>query len=260
MLGQSLAKAGRSREALEHLQAALDASPGNSRTKITLGETYIDLARYAEALEILLRVDITTLPPPLRSHFHQLLAKIHAGSGDPDEALSELELAAKADPTNPRVQYDFGLAALEAGDTRKSLAALGESLMLAPDYQDAQVAFTKALIEFADQEGSSKETALELAERTATKLVTSWPTYENLMILAQTELLLENVEGVLSAVNRAILTRPAECMPHYIGAQAYLIQEETVKAKSWAQRALEFCESSHDRMKILNLLDEIESR
>jgi Flp pilus assembly protein TadD len=133
MLGQTLAKLNRNQESMSHLQKALELEPGNVGVQLALGKVYLSAGRYGDAAGLLGKIDSSSLPAAQQTAVHQMLVLAMEKTGNSDQALDSLAKAARAKPNDADIQYQYGAAALRAGDGATAETALAKAVQLDPN-------------------------------------------------------------------------------------------------------------------------------
>ena len=146
MLGQSLAKLGRNDEAMTHLRKALDLEAGNVGVQLALGKVYLEAGRYSDAAALLGKIDASSLPKAQQSALHQMMALALDKSGNSDQALAQLQQAARTKPNDATIQYQYGAAALRDGDLETAISALGKAAQLDASDPAKLNAYAQALL------------------------------------------------------------------------------------------------------------------
>ncbi len=127
MLGQTLIRSGRSTEALAHLRRACELAPDDLDAVLDLGQTYLLLGRFADALRLLEDHDPGALPAPRRLAFYTTrgiaAGKLEEGSA---KALHDFEQAIRLAPDDAELRYKYGATAKSAGRLELASAAPAE--------------------------------------------------------------------------------------------------------------------------------------
>jgi tetratricopeptide (TPR) repeat protein len=157
LLGLSYYGVGRFREANEQLEAAVKADPGNAELHGVLAQSCLSAKSYSCALDEFAWI---SQQHPDSGAAHMLTGEALDGLGRTPEAITEFEIAAKADPHAPNVQ--FGLGYLYWKMRQYDEAARAFEAELASDPVNAQ-----ALAYLGDVElkRSEQEKALDLLRR-----------------------------------------------------------------------------------------------
>lgn len=190
MLGQSQLKLGRSDAAVTALKKAHELNPNDATTQLALSRAYIETKRFTEANDVLRRMNLAALSKEQQSAHGQLLAAALTGSGRGSEALAPLKQAATASPYDATAQYNYGVAALVAGDTAAAVGALERATRLDSADVGKQKAYVQALIRAgreANQEAAKKASYAKAVEA-ARALVARANHHDNVMLLGEAQL------------------------------------------------------------------------
>ena len=251
MLGQSLAKLGRDQEALTHLRKALELEPGNVGVQLALGKVYLEVGRYSDAAALLGKIDASSLPKSQQPALHQMLALALEKSGDSGRALQQLAQAARSNPNDATIQYQYGAAALRDGDTATAVSALGKAAQLDPNDPNKLNAYAQALVRKGrSARGQSKGQAYSQASATAQKLVALDPSYDNLMLLSGAQLGAKQYDGALSTLQQAARKNPNDWLPLFYQGQAFTQKNQFGSAESILKQALDKASPGKDQVTI----------
>lgn len=251
MLGQSLAKLGRNQEAITHLRRALELEGGQVGVQLALGKVYLEVGRYSDAAALLGKIDSSSLPKSQQSALHQMLALALNKSGDSGRALQQLAQAARTNPNDATIQYQYGAAALQDGDTDTAVQALGKAVQLDPNDPTKLNAYAQALVRKGrSSTGQSKTQAYQRAASTAQKLVSANPNYDNLMLLAGAQLGAKQYDGALSTLQQAARKNPNDWLPLYYQGQAHTQKGQFRSAESTLKQALDKARPGKDQLTI----------
>jgi tetratricopeptide (TPR) repeat protein len=250
MLGQVLVKLKRTDEALTHLRKAYDLDPSEVATQFALGQAYVEARRYADGASVLSKIDRNGLEAAQRPMLDQLLAVALSKSGQADQALSALARAANASPNDAALQYQYGVAALNAGDLATAIKALDRSVQTKPD-RDNQKALVQALMQQGRRTaGTAKTEAYRRAATTATNLVSTDGSYDNLMMLAGAALGAKQFDSAISAAQRASRANESDWLPYFYMGQAQTKKEQYSSAETELRKALNLASKASDRATI----------
>lgn len=251
MLGWTRLKQDRHQEAISHLRKAYELDPGQVGYQLRLGEAYVAAGRYSDAGAFLSKIDESSLPAELRSFLAQLKAVAFTKTGQTDRAVSEFGKAAKANPNDARAQYQYGTAAYNAGDTATAISALSKSVRLDPGDLDKQSAYAKALNRLGrESRGEAKLDAYRKAAQAAQKVVAADASYENLMLLGETELGAKLYDNAITSFQKASAKNGSDWLsPYYIG-QAYTAKQQYRSAETALKLSLDKTNRASDQVKI----------
>lgn len=254
MLGQVLVKLGRTDEALTHLRKAYDLEPADATTQFALGQAYVEGKRYADGASILGKLDRSKLQASQLGTLDQLLAVALSKSGQSGQALTALARAASSSPNDAKVQYQYGVAALNSGDLGAAIKALEKSVSVKAG-GDNRKALVQALMQQGRRtQGSAKTESYRRATTVATALAAADGSYDNLMMLAGAALGSKNYDAVISAADRAAGINGSDWLPAYYKGQAYTTKQQYSSAEQELRKALDSAKSSADRSTVLSQL------
>lgn len=249
MLGSAQLKAGRTSDAVSSLRRAYDLDP-STKMQFALGQAYVAAGQYADGASILAKMDTTVLSSSQRGVHAQLLAKALAESGQTERAIAELAKAAEAKPDDAAVQFQYGAAALNAGETAAAVRALTRAAELDAS-PDVLRALTKAHIrQGRESQGDSKLQAYRRATQTAARLVSADGSYDNVMLQGEAQLGARQYSEAAGSFQRATGLDSRDWLPHYYLGQAYTASGDYTRAESPLRRALELTSASADQVKI----------
>ena len=238
MLGQTLLKLKRNREAVAALERANELQPGNAGYQMVLGKAYVDTARYSDAARVLGAINTSGLSKAQQTALNQMLALAQNKSGQSGAALQTLAKAARANPSDASVQFQYGTAAFSAGDTAAAVAALEKAVSLKPT-PDKQEVYVKALIRRAREvQGSSKLSLYQKASSTAQSMANANPSYDNLLLLGETQLGAKQYATATDTLNKAAAKNSSDWYPQYYLGQAHTATASYAAAKSSLELAL----------------------
>lgn len=249
MLGSAQLKAGRTSNAVSSLRQAYDLDP-STKMQFALGQAYVAAGQYADGASILAKMDTSVLSSSQQAIHAQLLAKALAESGQGERAVSELAKAARAKPDDAAVQFQYGAAALNAGETSAAVSALSRAAELDPS-PDVLRALTKAHIrQGRETRGDAKTAAYQHAAQAAARLVSADGGYDNVMLLGEAQLGARQYREAATTFQKAAGLNSRDWLPQYYIGQAYTASGDYDRAEAPLRRALELTSSSADQVKI----------
>ncbi len=128
-----LERSDRKLEAIEQYQQALRLDPYFSPARVNLVTLNNDIGRQNEAEQALREgLALEGMPPADRGNLAYMLALLLVEQEQPVEAVTWLEEAAKALPSNPRIRYNQGLLLLQLQRREAARVALEAGLQQAP--------------------------------------------------------------------------------------------------------------------------------
>lgn len=239
MLGQALLKLNRDQEALSSFRKAYDLDPDNADYQMALAKAYLDTQRYGDAARLLEQMSPSSLKAAQRGPYQQMLAVALEKSGRGDQALDALRQLARQSPNDADVQYRFGVTTYNAGNTSEAVQALAKAVQLDGDNPTRREAYVKALVRQARENPSSKARAYQTAAAEAQKLATQRATYDNLLLLGETQLGAKQYAQAASAFEKA-LAKKKEWLGYFYLSQAQTSLQRYDAAEESLRQALTF--------------------
>lgn len=196
LLGIALMEAGRARDAVDKLEAALEKRPGDPDLLYYLAQAHARLSR--EALEVLmaknpnsaraqqargesaiatgdrvaaekhLRAALALRPELLELHFE--LGEIHLGSGDYEAAEREFREETRRNPGSAGTAYKLGLVLLNRGQVREAIVELQRANTLRPGMPETLLELGKASAASGDLAAAEKLLREVLAQEQDSRL------------------------------------------------------------------------------------------
>ena len=123
------------REAEAHFQAALAINPNEAQLHNNLGVTWMQMGRYAEALEQH-RTAVRLAPGYAEAHLNLGADLQHLGRFE--EAAAAYRTALDIKPGLAAAEYNLGVVLLSLGRREEAVARINKALSLQPDYPDAR--------------------------------------------------------------------------------------------------------------------------
>lgn len=239
MLGQTLLRDGRTEEALASLERAYELAPGDPQTSLVLGQTYVQLERFADAAEVLRDVAAAALPEAQKLALYRTRAAAATRSDKPALAIADLETALALKPDDAELHRQLGQAARAAGLTATAIAYFGRAVELSPE----DVYSTRSLVKLLYDQALSAESdaQADLCENVmphARRLVELDESYENLVLLAEAARCVGLHDATATALELAAAERPNEWWPHYALGRLHAGREAWVDAEAALKRAL----------------------
>ncbi len=255
MLGQSFLKAGRAQEAAASLRKAYDLDPANVGTQVAYGTALVAASRYDEAATLLSRIDVNSLPSSQQALVNKLKAKALAKSGDTGSALQALAAAVADNPNDANTQYQYGVMLYNAGQTSQAVSALQKAVSLGAN-TDSLSALSDAALRLGREkrDAAGKRDAYSTAAEAASRLVSSNPSYDNVMRLGQAQLGAKQYGNAISTFQQAASKNSRDWLPSYYIGQAHTASGNYTAAASSLQEALRKTTSSSDSVKIWSAL------
>ncbi len=184
---------------LTALRAALEADPRNPAVLVRLGERYIQLGYFAEALDVARRLaQVGTAEAAVAARL--IGARALVGLRRPDEALARLKKLTVTGEAAVQAALVEGDAWLLKGAHGKAYAAYARARQLAEDPREADLALARLALATGDLEGCR--------ERIAPYLAGDRPDPRALVLAAEIAKRSGRLEEALDHVNRALTLSP----------------------------------------------------
>lgn len=239
MLGQALQKLNRDAEALNHLRKAYDLNPNEVAYKIALAKAYVDNKRFSDGATLLENINASSLPKSQQGTYQQLLAAAYEGSGQSDRATAALKQIAAANPNDGDSWYRYGLALYNAGNLSEAISALEKAARLDAKDSKKKSALVTALVRSArTSAGNTKVATYKKAATVAQQLVTSSPTYENLLTLGEVQLGAKDYSSAAASFKSAAAKNSSDWLVHYYLGQAQTSLSQYADAEATLRAAL----------------------
>ena len=251
MLGRSQLLMGRTNDSVTNLRKAYDLDPSNVETQLALAQAYLAAQRPGEASQLLAKTNAASLPKERQGLFLQLQAKAAAESGQTDQAAASLARAAAAAPNDAGVQFNYGILALNAGQIGEAVAALERAVRLDPADAEKQKVLVQALVrQGRESGGGQKDGIYTRAAEVARGMVSRNPSYENLLMLGETQLGSNQYDAAVATFGQASGKNAGDWLPHFYAGQAQTVLGRYAEAEGSLRRALERAASSADKARI----------
>jgi len=255
LLGQALLKLKRNQEALTSLRKAYDLNPNDSSVKLNLANAYLVNRRYRDAAALLRQVDEGSLPARVRPVYDQMLAKALQESGQEGAALEPLRRAAAANSNDANAQFNYGAAALQAGQIDQAVTALGNAARLDSGNTERVKTYIQALFrQGRAARGAAKSESYHKALAAAQGLVEKSGSYENLMLLGEAQLGTKSYDDAARTFRRAAMRNGSDWLVYYYIGQAYTASTDYTSASSALQQALTKTSETKDKNRIWSQL------
>ena len=240
MLGQALQKLNRDEEALTHLRKAYDLDPNDISRQMLLAKAYLDNRRYNDAANLLSKINPSSLPKSQQGYYHQMTSVAYSKSGQSSKAIASLKQAADSNPSSADAQYNYGVAAFNAGQEQAGLAAIEKALRLDPNDNEKKATYVKVLIRNArTASGSAKIAAYKKAAPAAQQLANASPTFDNLLTLGEVHLGAKDYNAAATAFQKAVAKNGNDWLAHYYLGQAQTSLGRYPQAETSLRTALE---------------------
>ena len=223
MLGHSLSKAGKLKEAIAPLKTALKMNGDDVGAQITLGQTHYKLKNYSECGRVLGDVDASPLPKATQGAISNMLSVCYDKSGKSGLALANMEKAAQLNPDDAAAQFNYGTKALGAGYTDDAVKYLERAVALEGSDAIKRRAYTTALVRKGRETTSraAKKTVDAKAVVNTEQLTKMDPSYDNYLVLAETKLGAQQYEGATQTLDIAIGKKSSDWLPYFYMGQAF---------------------------------------
>jgi tetratricopeptide (TPR) repeat protein len=250
MLGIALLKLDRQQDALQHLRKAYELKPADVKYQLALAQGYLAAKRYADAAQMLQKIDPSTLPKGQQDEYHQMLAGALDKSGDSEAALASLKKLTELNPNDSDAWYRYGVGVFSI-DTAAGVAAFEKAVALDGQDPRKREALAKALVRQArETEGDRKKAIYDKAVRVAGELATAAPTYDNLLLLGELQLGAASYRDAVVTLKKAAAANAGPWFPHYYLAQAYTLLGDYDNANASAEAALGKATSEKERQMV----------
>lgn len=249
MLGLTLERLNRKEEALNHLIKAYDLNPNDLATKLALGQAYTSSRRYEEAARLLDTVDAGSLPVSHRSALYRMRAEAKEKLGNDQGALKDFRELAKLKPSDPDVQYGYGVIALKLDQLDTAIDAFDRAVR--GDSADVQkkVSYAGALLRKArsTQDKNQKKMTYLKASEISAQISKAEPTFDNLVRLMSAQLGAGQYDELLATGKQAEAKNPRDwIVPYYVG-QAYTSSDRYQQALAPLNKALELADAQDQK-------------
>ncbi len=251
MLGRTQLLMSRTSDAVNSLRKAYDLDPSNIETQLALSQAYLGANRAAEASQLLGKINPAGLPRERQSLYQQLVAKAAADSGQTGRAASALERAAAAAPNDATVQFNYGVMALNAGETAKAVTALERAVRIDSADANKQKILVQALVrQGRETRGPQKDPIYSRAAEVARGMVAKSPSYENLLLLGETQLGANQYNEAVASFSQASSKNAGDWLPMFYAGQAQTALGRYSEAESSLRRSLDRAGSAADKARI----------
>ncbi len=249
MLGQSLTKLNRDEDAVRAYRKAYDLDPNNVQYQFALANAFLDTKRYGDAAQLFGRIDPSSLPSQYQAAFFKNKTIALEKAGRSGDVLGSLRDAARSKPNDAAVQYQYGVAAFNAGQISEAVKALGQAVKTAPSTEN-RTAYMQALIRSARENPSQKSASYAAAVEQAKVLVGQSPTYDNLLSLGEAQLGAKQYQGATDSFQKAAAKKPGDWLAYYYASQASTALGQFESAEAALKRALSTGPSAQNERRI----------
>jgi tetratricopeptide (TPR) repeat protein len=251
MLGRTQLLLKRTNDAVTTLRQAYDLKPEDLEIQLALAQAYLAARRPSESLQLLSKINAAGVPKERQLLYQQLQAKAAADSGQTAQASSALARAAATSPNNAGVQFNYGVFALNAGDTATAVTALEKAVRLAPNDAEKKKVLIQALVKQGrETRGSGKDAIYTKAATAARALVSISATFDNLLLLGETQLGAGQYDAAVATFGQASGKNGGEWLPYFYAGQAQTATAKYGPAEVSLRRALDRANSGSDKSRI----------
>lgn len=255
LLGQALLKLKRNQEALTSLRKAYELNPSDISVQLNLANAYLVNRRYRDAAALLQRINEGSLPSQVRPVYDQMLAKALQESGQEGAAIEPLRRAAAANPSDADAQYNYGAAALQAGQVDAAVDALGKAVRLDSGNAAHVKTYVQALFRMGrTQRGNDKTATYRKAVSAAQGLVNRNASYDHLMLLGEAQLGAKSYDDAVGTLRKAAAKNSSDWLVFFYIGQGYTASAEYTSASSALQQALAKTSDSKSKNRIWSQL------
>jgi tetratricopeptide (TPR) repeat protein len=253
-LGRLLAQKGRLDDAVSHYEKALEINPADAEARNNLGVTLFGIGRVDEAVAhyreaLKIRPDYAEASCNLAN---ALLLK-----GDLDAAIARYSACLALSPNQPEAQYDFASALLRKGRTDEAIIHFRKVLELQPNSPDAQANLGSAFL--AKGRVRDAMTAYKNALRISSENVAAQTNLAWILATSSDQSLRDGTEAVALAEQAESESSRSENHPIVLRtlAAAYAEAGRFTEAKTTARQALQEAEVQGNSSLSNALRDEI---
>ena len=256
MLGNSLSKAGKLKEAVDPLKMALKMKDGDIGTQLALGQAYYKLNDYSNCARTLGSADVSALPQGTQGAISNMLSVCYEKSGDSGRALANMENAAKLNPNDAAAQFNYGSKALASGYTDDAVSYLEKAVSLDGNDPAKRRAYGSALVRKGreTQDRNAKKSVYSKAVANAQALVKMDSTYENTLTLAEVQIGAQDYVGAVSTLDNAIAKKSSDWLPYFYKGQAYTAEGQFANAVDPLTTSLTKGPGAKDKARVDNQL------
>ncbi|MGA3163237.1 MAG: tetratricopeptide repeat protein [Verrucomicrobiota bacterium] len=133
-LGNGLAVQGRSVEAIEHYQKAIEIKPNYAEAYYNLGRLFAGQGRFAEAIGYYQRA-LEIKPNLAEAHYN--LGIVLDRQGKPGEAIDHYQKALAINPDYAEAHNNLGMVLARQGQSAEAIRHFQQALEIKPDYAEA---------------------------------------------------------------------------------------------------------------------------
>jgi len=249
MLGQVLLKQGKKQDALAHSRKAYELEPSNVSYQFLLGQTYVANSRFEEAVQVLNKINPSSLAKGQQTVYQQAMAVALERIGRSDEAVKYLRQLAQANPNDAATWFSYGTAAINADDLDQGISALEKAVSLDGRDPNKKEVYVKALIRKArtTRDSTQKKATYAKAIPAAKALATSSGSHENLLLLGEVQLGAAQFRDAVQTLDQAASKKSNDFYTFFYSAQAQTALENWSAAETAARKALQLASRERDK-------------
>ena len=240
MLGRSLYSLKKYKEAIDPLKTALKLKADDVSTQLVLGQAYFRARDYQNTIDVFSQINAGSLPQAHQANISKMLSVCYEKTGNSGLLLSNLENAAKLNPNDAAIQFNYGTRALAAGYTEDAIAALAKASSLDAKDPAKHRAYATALVQ-KGRETRDRKTKLATysqAAAAAHKLTTLEGKYDNFLLRAEAELGAQQYDQATKSLGQAIAKNSSDWLPLYYLGQAHTAKRRYAEAIGPLKNAL----------------------
>jgi tetratricopeptide (TPR) repeat protein len=249
MLGQALARLNRKEQALDSFRKAYDLDPNKVEYQLALANGFLQTHMYTDAARLLDKIDASSLSAGQRGTFSQMRAVALEKSGRSGDALGALRDAARSKPNDAAVQYQYGVAAFNAGQISEAVRALGQSVKISPS-TESRAAYVQALIREARENPAQKSSSYATAVEQAKVLAGQNASYENILSLGEAQLGAKRYAGAIDSFQKAAAKKSGDWLAFYYASQAQTALGQYENASASLKKALATNPSAQNQRRV----------
>ncbi|MBZ0089480.1 MAG: tetratricopeptide repeat protein, partial [Thermoanaerobaculia bacterium] len=255
MLGRAQLKLGKNQQAIASLRRAYDLSPGETSIQLALAQGYLEANMAGDAAKLLGQANLASYSKEQQTAHQKLYAMALDKSGQGDRAAQELAKAAAANPNDANLQFQYGAAALNAGNTPAAVAALEKAARLDPRDANKAKVYVQALIRSARESGgAAKDQAYTKAAEAARAMVAANPSFDNLLLQGETQLGAGQYDAAVATFGQASAKNANDWLPLYYAGQAHTAKGSYAPAIDALQKAAGKATKGEERTRVYKQL------
>ena len=231
MLGRSMYYQKKYKEAIDPLKTALKLKPDVS-TQLVLGQAYFRANDYKNTIDVFSKINAGSLPQAHQQNISKMLTVCYEKTGNSGLLLSNLENAAKLNPDDAAIQFNYGTQALAAGYTEDAIKALAKASSLDTKDPAKHRAYATALVQ-KGRETRNREAKLATYAQAASachKLTSLESKYDNLLLQSESELGAQQYDQAVKSLGQAIGKNSNDWLPLYYLGQAHTANQDYAQA------------------------------